>query len=114
MMSNSSPKISIAIAGGGLAGLGLAVCLQKLPHLDIQVYEGAREYTDIGSGLAIHPNGLRAMELLGEEVKRAYALSAELSGNDEEEELTTDVLVGQGKHAHEMLASLGAAKARAF
>ena len=113
-MSNSSPKISIAIAGGGLAGLGLAVCLQKLPHLDIQIYEGAREYTDIGSGLAIHPNGLRGMELLGEEVKRAYALSAELSGNDEEEELTTDVLVGQGKHAHEMLASLGAAKARAF
>ena len=113
-MSSTSPKISIAIAGGGLAGLSLAVCLQKLPHLDIQVYEGVREYTDIGSGLAIHPNGLRAMELLGEDVRKAYALSAELSGKDEEEELTTDVLVGQGRHAHEMLASLGAAKVRVF
>ena len=60
--------------------------------------------------LAIHPNGIRAMELLGDNVKRAYFDSAELSAKDEDVEMTTDVLVAQGKNAHQMLASLGAAK----
>jgi salicylate hydroxylase len=109
-MSDSSSKISVAIVGGGIGGLSLAVGLQKCPQLDVQVYEGTKVYTDIGGGLAIHGNGIRAMELLGEEVKRAYFESAELSGKDEEEELSTDVLVGMGKNAHETLASLGAAK----
>lgn len=96
-MSDSPPKISVAIAGGGIGGLSLAVGLQKCPHLDAQVYEGAKAYVDIGSGLEIHGNGIRAMELIGEEVKRAYFETAELSAKDEEEELATDVLVGMGK-----------------
>jgi len=50
------------------------------------------------------------MELVGEDVKRAYFDSAELSTKDEDEELATDVLVAEGKNAREMLVSLGAAK----
>lgn len=110
-MSDPSPKISVAIAGGGIGGLSFAVGLQKCPHLNVRVYEGTKVYADIDGGLAIHGNGIRAMELLGEDVKRAYFESAELSGKDEEEELTTDVLVGMGKNAHETVASLRAAKA---
>lgn len=104
------PKISIAIAGGGIGGLSLAASLQSCPHIDVQVYEGTKVYKEVGGGLAIHPNGIRAMELLGDDVKRAYFDSAELSAKDEDEELTTDVLIAQGKNAHQMLASLGAAK----
>jgi salicylate hydroxylase len=52
----------------------------------------------------------RATELLGEEVKRAYFESAELSGKNEEKELASDILVGIGKNAQQTLASLGAAK----
>ena len=95
-MSHSSPKISVAIAGGGIGGLSLAAGLLKCPHLDVQVYEGVEVYADMGAGLAIHGNGIRAMELLGEEVKRAYTESAELIGKEEEEELFTEVLVGTG------------------
>jgi salicylate hydroxylase len=109
-MSDSSPKISVAIAGGGIGGLSLAVGLQKCPHLELQVYEATKVYADIGGGLAIHGNGMRAMELLGEEVKRAFFESAELSAKDEEEELGTHVMVGMGENAHETVASLGAAK----
>ena len=105
-----STKISVAIVGGGIGGLSLAAALQKCSHLDVQVYEGTKSYADVGSGLAIHGNGIRAMELLGDEVRRAYFESAELSTKDEDTELTTDVLIGQGKDAHEILASLGAAK----
>lgn len=104
------PRISVAIAGGGIGGLSLAIGLQKCPRLDIHVYEATKVYREVGGGLAIHPNGMRAMELVGDEVKRAYFDSAELSAKDEDEKLTTDVLVGEGKNAHEMLASLGAAK----
>jgi salicylate hydroxylase len=50
------------------------------------------------------------MELLGEEVKRAYTVCAELSAKDEDQEMATDVLAAAGKDAHEMLASIGAAK----
>jgi salicylate hydroxylase len=73
---------------------------------------GIKAYLDIGAGLAIHANGISAMELLGEEVKRTYFKSAELSAKDEEEELSTDVLVGMGKNAHEALVSLRAATVR--
>jgi salicylate hydroxylase len=104
------PKISVAIAGGGIGGLSLAAGLQNCPHLDVQVYEGTKIYKDVGGGLAIHPNVIRAMELVGENVKRAFFDSVELSAKDEDVELTTDVVVGQGKNTHEMLASLGAAK----
>ena len=106
----NSPKLSAAIVGGGIGGLSLAACLQSCPHIDVQVYEGTKAYKDVGGGLAIHPNGIRAMDLLGDKVKRAYFDSAELSAKDEDEELTIDVLVAQGKNAHQMLASLGAAK----
>jgi salicylate hydroxylase len=108
---SSPPKISVAIVGGGIGGLSLATGLQKCLHLDVHVYEGTRVYREIGGGLAIHGNGIRAMELIGEEVKKAYFDSAELSAKDEDQEMTTDVLVAAGKHSHEMLASLGAAKA---
>lgn len=43
-------------------------------------------------------------------MKRAYTVCAELSAKDEDQEMATDVLAAAGKGAHEMLASLGAAK----
>lgn len=107
-MTNS--KISIAIVGGGIGGSALAAALQKCELLDVQVFEATKEYADVGSGLAIHPNGIRAMEMLGDEVKMAYFRSAELSVEDAEQELTTEVMVAMGRHANEMLAFLGTAK----
>ena len=50
------------------------------------------------------------MELPGEAVKRAYTVCAELSAKDEDQEMVTNVLAAAGKDAHEMLASLSAAK----
>jgi len=51
---SEQPKVSIAIAGGGIGGLSLATGLQKCPHLDVHVYEGTKVYREIGGGLAIH------------------------------------------------------------
>lgn len=111
-MPSASPKIRVAIAGGGISGLCLAIGLLKCPLLDVQVYEGAKAFADIGAGLALHGNAIRAMEMIGPEVKQAYFDSARLIGEDENEELATEVLVAQGKHANEQVAFLGRAKVR--
>ena len=49
-----SPKISIAIVGGGIGGLSLAAGLQNCPHINVQVYEGTKVYKDVGGGGPSH------------------------------------------------------------
>ena len=68
MSLNPQTQIRIAIVGGGIGGLALAYGLSKKPHLDIHIYEGASEYNDVGFGLALHLNAIRAMMLIGPEV----------------------------------------------
>ncbi|KAJ0420828.1 hypothetical protein BJY00DRAFT_122323 [Aspergillus carlsbadensis] len=60
-------KIQIAIAGGGIAGLTAAIALQKHPRVEVQIYERAREFQEIGASIGLGPNGLRTLEKLGVE-----------------------------------------------
>ncbi|KAF4339045.1 monooxygenase FAD-binding [Fusarium beomiforme] len=62
-----SPKLEVAIAGGGIAGLITAIALLKHPHVNVQVYERAPEFKEIGASIALGPNGLRTLERLGVE-----------------------------------------------
>ena len=52
------------IVGGGIGGLAAAVALRRIGW-DVTVLERAREFTEVGAGLSLWPNGLRALELLG-------------------------------------------------
>ncbi|KAJ2978221.1 hypothetical protein NUW58_g7563 [Xylaria curta] len=104
-------KIEIAIAGGGIAGLALAAGLAKKPHLSVHVYEAVAQYSDIGAGLALHLNAIRAMALLGPEVREAYFDKA-LTMGEEDQEMATEVILAQGPHAGELVAELGKAKGR--
>ncbi|CEI41988.1 hypothetical protein FVEN_g11770 [Fusarium venenatum] len=61
------PKLEVAIAGGGIAGLITAIALLKHPHVNVQVYERAPEFKEIGASIALGPNGLRTLECLGVE-----------------------------------------------
>lgn len=65
--ASTSPKLEIAIAGGGIAGLITAIALLKHPQLSVQVYERAPEFKEIGASIALGPNGLRTLEKLGVE-----------------------------------------------
>ncbi|KAK0630477.1 hypothetical protein B0T17DRAFT_528538 [Bombardia bombarda] len=110
-MGSTPPKIKIAIAGGGICGLALGAGLCKKPHLDVHIYEGVSEYKDVGAGLALHLNAIKAMALIGPEVKKAYFDTATNMG-EEEEEMSTEVILAHGPHMGELVAELGRAKGR--
>jgi len=112
MAARPLSNTSIAIVGGGIGGLCLAAGLTKLPHLDVRIYEGVAAYSDVGAGLALHPNAIRAMELIGPEVKRAYFSKAIVSADEEEQEMGTQVILAAGPHSGEVVAELGRAKGR--
>lgn len=58
----TSSTIRIAIIGGGLAGATLAHALIQIPHLNIQVYESAPEFSERGAAVGLSINSQRALE----------------------------------------------------
>ena len=52
------------VVGGGLGGMAAAVALTQA-GIDVQVYEQARQLTEVGAGVSLAPNGLRLLERLG-------------------------------------------------
>ena len=69
LSSETSPHtlLKIAIVGGGIAGLITAIALLKHPGVDVQIYERAKEFKEIGASIGLGPNGLRSLEKLGVE-----------------------------------------------
>ncbi|KIV81896.1 hypothetical protein PV11_04045 [Exophiala sideris] len=64
-MTESEPSSlpPIAVIGGGLAGLTLSIGLShnNIPH---QIYESAGTFAEIGAGIALGPNSVKALQLL--------------------------------------------------
>ncbi|MEV0623764.1 FAD-dependent monooxygenase [Nonomuraea sp. NPDC050404] len=54
----------VIIVGGGIGGLAAAVAFHQR-GLRVEVLERAAEFTEVGAGLAIQPNGLRALDAIG-------------------------------------------------
>ena len=50
---DSAGPIKIAIIGGGLGGLTLAIGLQQHEHLDVHVLESKAELGEVGAGVSI-------------------------------------------------------------
>jgi salicylate hydroxylase len=70
-------QIRIVIAGAGIGGLTAALALLKRGY-DVQIFEQAAELREVGAGLQLSPNGLRALYQLGlEDVVRAVASEPE-------------------------------------
>ncbi len=55
---------SVLIAGGGIGGLATALALARRGHA-VTVFERSREFGEIGAGLQLGPNGMRALHRLG-------------------------------------------------
>ncbi|WP_246879973.1 FAD-dependent monooxygenase [Bacillus suaedae] len=52
------------IIGGGLGGLSAAIALQQL-GLNVSVYEKAKELKELGAGIVLSANAIKALEKLG-------------------------------------------------
>jgi salicylate hydroxylase len=61
-MSTSKPRV--AIVGGGIGGVAAANALRQ-QGIEAEVYEQAPMLKEVGAGVAIHPNGVRALRHLG-------------------------------------------------
>jgi len=66
----ASPHGAIAIIGGGIGGLALALALLR-EGLDVVVYEQAPELREVGAGVQISANGTRVLHALGLEAEVA-------------------------------------------
>lgn len=65
----------LAIIGGGIAGLMLAIALHKR-HIKTTIYEQAAEFGEIGAGVSISRNAVKAMELIDRSVVGAFNIVA--------------------------------------
>ncbi|MBN6053794.1 FAD-dependent monooxygenase [Nonomuraea sp. RK-328] len=55
--------MKVTIVGGGIGGLAAAVAFHRRAW-QVEVLERAPEFTEVGAGLTIQPNGLRALDAL--------------------------------------------------
>ncbi|KAJ3502824.1 hypothetical protein NLJ89_g8712 [Agrocybe chaxingu] len=61
----SSPKdFTVAIVGGGMCGLACAIVLNRA-GIDVNVFEAATKFGEVGAGVGFGPNSLRALKGLG-------------------------------------------------
>ncbi|KIP03927.1 hypothetical protein PHLGIDRAFT_495217 [Phlebiopsis gigantea 11061_1 CR5-6] len=73
----ASKDFKVAIVGGGLCGLACAIALLK-DGVDVDVYEAAEKFGDVGGGVGQGANALHVLEALGvlDDVREQAALSA--------------------------------------
>ena len=91
---------SIAIIGGGLAGLTLSIGLTRhgIPH---KIYESASAFGEIGAGIALGPNSITALELIDPRIKEAlkkcitYNKGVDADGGGKRKEEFMEVRVGE-------------------
>nr|ABV82787.1 unknown [Chromohalobacter sp. HS-2] len=70
-------RLSIGIVGGGIGGVALAVGLSRTRDLEINLFEAAERFSEIGAGVSFGPNAVRAISLLG--LEKAYRRIADAS-----------------------------------
>lgn len=60
-----NPKFRIAVCGGGIAGLCLGVALARFPDIEVNVYEAAATFKEVGAGVMMWGRTWRVLSLLG-------------------------------------------------
>ncbi|KAL4932588.1 uncharacterized protein BDV17DRAFT_167919 [Aspergillus undulatus] len=71
MTSNAHAKpFHVAIVGGGIAGLTLAIALHRR-NISVKIYEQAHAFAEIGAGVSFGPNAVSAMKFCDEGIYEA-------------------------------------------
>ena len=77
-----SSSYTVAVLGGGIAGLCLAIGLQRR-GVPFHLYESAHAFAEVGAGVGFGPNSVRAMQLLDPRVRERYGMLATQNKDDE-------------------------------
>ncbi|KAF2130014.1 mannitol 1-phosphate dehydrogenase [Dothidotthia symphoricarpi CBS 119687] len=96
---NTSKKpFNLAIVGGGIAGLTLAITLLQY-DIDLTIYEAAPHFGEIGAGVAFGPNAGRAMELMSPKILDAFNTCKTGNGTDSHNSSWFTIRVGDARKA---------------
>ncbi|OBT63386.1 hypothetical protein VE03_07258 [Pseudogymnoascus sp. 23342-1-I1] len=88
--------IHIAICGGGLGGLALAIGLLSSPHITFTIYESAPALGEIGAGVGFGANSHKAIQLISPELWDRYRTRATFNGWASKSRTWFDFSVGTG------------------
>ncbi|KAI5479564.1 salicylate hydroxylase [Pseudohyphozyma bogoriensis] len=98
----STAPFRIAIVGGGIGGVVAAIAILKstpegVPSpFDVQIYESASAFAELGAGLSVTPNAIRALEMIAPELGASFR---EVVGKlGKQPDVWFDFTVGELKH----------------
>lgn len=92
----SQPRnIRVAIIGGGIGGVVLAIALSRFPHITFTIYESRGAYGEIGAGVGFSNNAHQAMNLIDPRIWEVYHTNASFNGWDEKQNVWFDFTVGE-------------------
>ncbi|OCH96283.1 FAD/NAD(P)-binding domain-containing protein [Obba rivulosa] len=60
-----SKKFTVAICGGGVGGLVCAIVLSQYSDIQVDIYEAANQFSEIGAGIGMWPRTWKIMQALG-------------------------------------------------
>ncbi|KAK0713561.1 hypothetical protein B0T26DRAFT_742188 [Lasiosphaeria miniovina] len=80
-MAGAQPQLDVAIIGGGVVGLIMAMGLMKR-GIRVVIYEQSREFREIGAGIAFTANAIKCMSLLDPAIVAAVDAVATPNGED--------------------------------
>jgi hypothetical protein len=92
-MSGTNHHVNIAIVGGGISGVALAIALVQR-GLHVQIFEQARHFGEIGAGVAFNPAAIRAMKVCSQDVYKAFEEVATTNQSEEKKKVWFDWVDG--------------------
>ncbi|QIW98576.1 hypothetical protein AMS68_004094 [Peltaster fructicola] len=103
MSVSQQRKINVAVIGGGMGGLCVAIGLLQHPHVNVQIYEAAQKFAEIGAGVAFGPNAQRALQLISPETEQAYLRQATHHASKETEKIWFEFRFGTPSRDGELI-----------
>ncbi|KIW84027.1 hypothetical protein Z517_03273 [Fonsecaea pedrosoi CBS 271.37] len=91
---STKPDFDIAIVGGGIAGLCLALSIIGQSSIPVTLYEAAPAFGEIGAGVAFGPNAVRAMSLISKEFGSRFQARATSNLSPEKKTTWFDFRIG--------------------
>ncbi|KAB5566072.1 salicylate 1-monooxygenase sala [Coniochaeta sp. 2T2.1] len=93
MSGQTRHPFTIAIVGGGITGLTLAIALHRR-NIECTVYEQAPSFKEIGAGLGFHPGVVRALRLCAPDILAAFEKVCTVNKWDSKRHVWFDVFDG--------------------